>query len=317
MEPVAKIDVASVRFGSDAEVFLQDATGRFFPACGLIGGTKEEPLKLTSDGVMVQEDNVMLEFNVPVSSTSKEWVANLQRAMDISFKKIPPTMRPVIVATARFDPLLLNNEQAMTFGCEPDFNAWTMEQNPKPNPEDPTMRSAAAHVHISWKDPTDMEQKMRLIQLADIFVTLPSLQESPDTERRKLYGKAGAFRPKEYGVEHRVLDNYWLQHRDYMEAVFLRYQRAIRALNQNFEITQKLADAVQAAINTYDAKAAFALHGACLKKLAGERDEADAVVYKSPEQYYLDRDKVFSKAAGKRLIDWAIQQGPDLAAQGE
>jgi hypothetical protein len=31
-----------------------------------------------------------------------------------------------------------------------------------------------------------------------------------DTERRKLYGKPGAFRPKPYGCEYRVLSNAWV-----------------------------------------------------------------------------------------------------------
>lgn len=261
-----QIDTSTVKMGSDAEVFLIDKTGRPFPACGLIGGTKEKPLPLSDDGCAVQEDNVMLEFNTPVSSSGAEWTKNLQRAMKLAFERIPPSFSPDISAVQRFHPAFLESRQASTFGCEPDFNAWTMEQNPRPTPEDATMRSAAAHVHISWKDPEDMLQRCRVIQMADIFVTLPSVWESPDRERRTLYGKAGAFRPKEYGVEHRVMDNYWLVE-PHLSEIWYRYMQALEAANTPFEITQKLSDKVQDIINNYKADEAHKLHDGMMRAI--------------------------------------------------
>lgn len=295
-----KIDVDSLSFGSDAEVFLKDATGRPFPACGLIGGTKEEPLKLDDTGCMVQEDNVMLEFNVPVSRTSKEWARNLQLAMDLAFAKIPPTMYPVMEATQNFELALLNNPQAQRFGCEPDFNAWTQQQNPRPQPIDPTMRSAAAHVHIGWKDPEDLQQRCRLIQLADIFVTLPSVWESPDRKRRQLYGKAGAFRPKEYGVEHRVLDNYWLASRDNQLNVWSRYQDAITAFNEDFPINEDLAASVQNAINTYDVSAAEKLHAEAMDRLFGGKKSKKAVT--KLENFYAGQYKYAGTGRAGQIV---------------
>lgn len=253
------IDLKSVKLGSDAEVFLLDLTGRPFPACGIIGGTKDEPIVLDPDGCAVQEDNVMLEFNTAVSGNERDWVHNLSKAMDLAFARVPPTLRPDFSATQKFDARLLECPQAKVFGCHPDFNAWTKEQNPRPRADDPTLRSAAAHVHISWDDPEDMEQRIRVIQFCDIFAVLPSLAESPDRERRKLYGKAGAFRPKKYGVEHRVLDNYWISDRGWMTQVWRRYQKAIRAANTEFQICGDLAKCVQDVINNYDIKAAKAI----------------------------------------------------------
>lgn len=279
-----KINVESMKLGSDAEVFLKDKTGRPFPVCGIIGGTKEEPLILSKDGCAVQEDNVMLEFNTPISSSAKEWVRNLQQAMGLAFAKVPPTLEVSITATERFDPRLLDNAQAQTFGCQPDFNGWTMEQNPRPVPEDPTMRSAAAHVHISWDDPESIEQRCRVIQMADIFVTLPSLTESPDRERRKLYGKAGAMRPKKYGVEHRVLDNYWLTDSSYIDALWTRYRRALTAVNTDFEVSDGLKKQIQEVINNYDVKTAVKLYQELRAKIfPKEQEELD---YNKMKMYY-------------------------------
>lgn len=269
------IDLKSVKFGSDAEVFLTTKNGVPFPACGIIGGTKEKPLILSSDGCAVQEDNVMLEFNVPVSSTSTEWVRNLGKAMDLAFARIPPTMMPVIRGSLHFDPVLLENPQAQTFGCEPDFNAWTGHQNPRPIPTDPTLRTAAAHVHISWDKPESMEQRMRLIQMADVFVVLPSIGEGTDKERRVLYGKAGAFRPKDYGVEHRVLDNYWLVDRQYQEMVYHRYITAIGAANSDYILTPEEAGEVQRVINEHDESKWAELHDQIHEKIFKTRIYTD------------------------------------------
>jgi hypothetical protein len=53
-----------------------------------------------------------------------------------------------------------------------------------------------------------------------MFLGLWSVIRDPDTKRRELYGKAGAFRFKPYGVEYRVLSNFWLHTPDRMEYVW-------------------------------------------------------------------------------------------------
>jgi hypothetical protein len=264
---VNKIDLKTVALGSDAEVFLVDRTGRPFPACGIIGGTKAEPLMLTKDGVAVQEDNVMLEFNTPISYDGSTWVKNLQRSMNMAFARIPPSLRPEIVGSMNFDPAFLEIPQAQTFGCEPDYNAWTMTRNPRPKPSEPTLRTAAAHVHISWAEPEGIEQRCRVIQMADIFVTLPGLDWSLDRKRRSMYGRAGAFRGKDYGVEHRVQDNAWLLNTDRLIYTWQRYQQALKAVNTDYEIKKEDAIAVQDAINNYDVSSAMRLYDRLRKEI--------------------------------------------------
>jgi hypothetical protein len=268
------IKVESVQFGSDFEVILKDATGRPFPACGIFGGTKEVPKVLTPDGIAVQEDNVLLEANTPISKSRKEWVNNIDRTLRTISQLVPPTLGiDYTSCTAEYDPRLLDNPAASTFGCDPDYNAWDGSRNPRPTSKNKALRSAAAHVHISWENPTE-DDRFALVRAADIFVVLPSIKESPDKKRRELYGKAGAFRMKEYGIEHRVLDNYWIFDHNYSGLVYDRYLQAIDFVNSGGKISREDGEAVQNAINTYNWDQAHAL----LKKFRPAAFRAEAKV---------------------------------------
>ena len=49
-----------------------------------------------------------------------------------------------------------------------------------------------------------------MIKLLDVFLGVPSVIIDPDKERRKLYGRAGAFRLTKYGFEYRTLSSYMM-----------------------------------------------------------------------------------------------------------
>lgn len=218
--------------GSDAEMFVKTISDKsVFPVCGLVGGTKQKPKAMGGGGFFIQEDNVLLEFNIPVCHTPSEWVKNIRTGVTRAKASMPQTLYLDACASGNIHEGFLEIEQACVFGCEPDFNAWTRKVNPRPRVADPTFRSAAAHVHIGWENPTD-EERHDLIKAADLFVSVPSILEDPDKKRRELYGKAGAFRIKPYGVEHRVLSNYWIDQGSAMvEYIYHRYASAIRFVN--------------------------------------------------------------------------------------
>ena len=60
-------------------------------------------------------------------------------------------------------------------------------------------------MHIGTK-----HNQFDIIKTADLYLGVPSVILDNDTERRKLYGKAGCLRPKPYGVEYRTLSNFWI-----------------------------------------------------------------------------------------------------------
>ena len=54
------------------------------------------------------------------------------------------------------------------------------------------------HISIGWDNPTQ-EQQLDMVKAMDATVGLGSVLLDFDTERKKLYGKAGCFRFREYG----------------------------------------------------------------------------------------------------------------------
>jgi hypothetical protein len=224
----------TVLVGADPEVFVRDKQGRFRSAHGLIPGTKKEPYKV-KDGA-VQVDGLALEFNIDPASTREQFVHNIGSVMG-QLAAMVPDYELVIQPSVRFNGnhLRAQPEEALELGCEPDYDAYKEKENPRPNNKT-TLRTGAGHVHIGFTegaDPQDPEHIQRCITLVkhlDAFLGLPSLSWDNDTLRRTLYGKAGAFRPKEYGVEYRTLSNAWLRDPRLVGYVFDQVQACVEWL---------------------------------------------------------------------------------------
>lgn len=228
MKKDAVIGYKILAVGSDTEVFLKDNQGNPVPVVGLLGGTKDKPRAVISKGFAVQEDNVMAEFNIPPATNAVTFSKNIQTMVDYlsnDFKKRGLFLD--IVPSRHFKPEQLANPQAQTIGCSSDFCVWTESENEidMTSPLLKTMRTAGGHIHISFqhngKKPniTTIEP---FVAALDITLGVGSMFLDTDTERRKLYGKAGAFRYKEEygGVEYRVLSNFWIRSPEISKWVF-------------------------------------------------------------------------------------------------
>lgn len=235
--------------GADVEVFGKVPNGNFIALCGKIGGTKEQPLQVKElpKGYMVQEDNVALEYNIPVCENSAGFVTAIRTMREyckVKMKSLTLELSPE--ASVSFPVEELNSLQAQTFGCEPDFSAWTKTENPRPECEDRTLRTCGGHIHYG----TDVDM-LSGIRLLDLFLGVPSVlvdNSEASKKRRKLYGKAGAMRPKPYGFEYRVLSNFWMFD-DYL--VDWIYHNSSVALDSEPSIlTKGLSKKVQECINS-------------------------------------------------------------------
>lgn len=243
--------INNVLVGTDPEVFIT-RDGAPYPICGLLGGTKEEPLTILDGTFAVQEDNVMAEFCVPPTNNSTAMYENIQKALAYIQKRLPE-FNILIAPSAHFTPtLLMENPKALEFGCDPDYNVWNMRTNHVNVEEaDPTLRTCGGHVHIGYDSP-NLNTNLAIIKAMDLFLGVPSIVLDNDPERRILYGKAGAFRVKPYGVEYRVLSNFWIAEQYLVDWLFQSVKLAIDFVNQEKTITEETAGLVIRCINTSD-----------------------------------------------------------------
>ena len=207
----------AVTFGADPELFLRDTdTGDVAPACGLFGGTKGEPAPIRGlpTGFGVQEDNVMLEYNIPPAIGRAQFASQLWTAYEAVQRLVHTKGYEIDVNPSRvFGLEKLQHPSSRIFGCSPDFNAYARGE-PLPPIDDTILRHeagewrfAGGHVHIGY---TAELPHFVVAAFADIFLSLPMLGFDLQGERRKHYGTAGRYRPTSYGIEYRTLSNAWV-----------------------------------------------------------------------------------------------------------
>lgn len=220
--------------GADPEVFVRTKIG---PISGHVFecGTKEKPMAVNSG--FVQVDGMALEFNVSPAATRNDFVKNtLSVAQDLErlVKAKMPEAWLDFSPVAEFGEKYISEvpPEVSALGCNPDYNAWTQGINPAPNSELP-FRTASGHIHIGFTKDQDIESPQHLadcyalVKELDYMIGLPSLLWDPDNRRRALYGKAGAFRPKSYGLEYRVASNVWVKSTKTIEFVYDRTKTAV------------------------------------------------------------------------------------------
>lgn len=230
--------------GCDPEVFVTKR-GKPASAYGILEGTKEEPYRVGNGAYQV--DGMAAEFNTdpvpivshydsPITNSFNVWNDRIAEQIENIKTKLKETGHRVrITPTMEFGKEFLDNqpEAAKILGCDPDYSAYTLKPNPRPDGEK-TFRTAAGHIHIGWGADIPVENEDHLQICAEFVKTLDATVGmfmtyiDRDPLRRELYGKAGAFRPKPYGVEYRTPSNLWITNRDRRQCIFDLVQLAIK-----------------------------------------------------------------------------------------
>lgn len=242
--------IKNITLGTDPELFLQK-DNKIISAIGKIGGSKSEPQPISDNGHFIQEDNVAIEYNIPACKTIEEWVYHhnfVKDYLEVLVSGMGCTL--AIQPSATLDESELDNDIARLAGCEPDFNVWEECVNEPADLSLTSLRSAGGHISIGWDNPTQ-EQQLDMVKAMDATVGLESVLLDDDTERKKLYGKAGCFRFREYGIEARLLSNFWIKTDESLKWAWNTTMKAIDLVNSGkIEEVKKHGDRIVKAINT-------------------------------------------------------------------
>jgi len=235
------ITVENFKMGADPELFVSRTTPGYpwISAAGIFPGDKKNPHRI--DEGAVQVDGMAVEYNIDPAVTAEEFAERNFRVLR-AISKMAPDFRLVTRPSVTFSEAAWNDapEEAKIMGCDPDFNAYTGMVNVAPKDKD-RFRAAGGHIHIGWTSGIDTNDAghimacRTLIKELDIFLGLPMawMDNSPAARARKqLYGKAGSYRVKPYGVEYRTLSNSWVGNEEIMKWIFENAKLAFSNLLQ-------------------------------------------------------------------------------------
>jgi hypothetical protein len=217
--------------GADPEVFIATSSDKIIPVCGLFGGTKEKPIELDmsywfgpgQQGFFYQEDNVALEFNIPPAKDYHSFTTYIT----ITVTKLTQMVKEKGYklhwqkSSHRFGKSELTHPAARLIGCSSDWCAYLgssgKERKPFEISDLGTARHVGGHIHVGYDQtlcPPDI-----MATLMDAVVYYPVLSADKQTSRRPLYGLAGLYRPKEYGIEYRSMSNFWVNDSKILQSV--------------------------------------------------------------------------------------------------
>jgi len=249
----------SVLIGADPEILLVK-DNKFVSVEGLIGGTKSVPVPIPDmpSGFMMQEDNVMLEFNIPPCETTHDFHFSVESALErLSNIMSEHGIGLAMVPSGEYDEALLDTPQGSQFGCSPDSDAYLRGTASAVRAESMGQtRAAGGHVHLGYIGVRGVPELPGYVvaQLCDATLGLDEIRRGVSQgARRASYGTAGRYRDKPYGIEYRTLANNW---------IFRDSDRVARAALQVGELLKSpdLVDVynlmpwteIQRAINTED-----------------------------------------------------------------
>lgn len=202
--------------GADPEFFLVNDKYEIINAISILPHSKKNPLKIKQFKFFY--DNILAEFNFQPAKTSEEFVNKISDALNIFCEKVTP-YKISLQAYAEIDTQKMTGRNIFQVGCEADLNAYTFSYNKLPMNafKKYGQRSCGGHLHIGGYPDEIVHNpflKPIYVYMLDLFVALPCVilaHGADEYKRRKIYGQAGCYRAKQYGIEYRTLSSFWLR----------------------------------------------------------------------------------------------------------
>lgn len=255
---------------------MDTQSGRLVSALRVLERDKHDYVDL-KDGNRFYGDNALAEFAFPPAKSIDGIIDRINtvlvRAQDYlgdRYKFVCKTshdfdrieLKDVVSPRMRKEdgtPVVMSHWET---GCNPNFDAYAEAQNRGADFRDGT-RTGSFHIHIGNancdKEPEGFlmltTDKLMAVRLLDIFLGCASVifdKDSSSAARRRLYGKAGEFRPTSYGVEYRVLGNYALRSPALVRLVYelAEYTMRVMASKEGIDVMAAVDPTlVQRAIN--------------------------------------------------------------------
>lgn len=244
----------SVTMGVDTEVFFVDEDNKIVPS-ELILPFNDDPIfskqkwhidssntsvpiwSLHTDGIQGEITGVFSTCRAYTIDPIFYGFKALNKIVEEKSKELDKNIKISFTPAIDFDLdsfLDLNLDfRSIRFGCNPESIAWLDGDELLTPSLSMPVRSAGGHIHLGasniystfqTKDVLfDKSNKIKLVKLMDLLVALPTLLISPqkdrEKQRRNIYGKAGSFRNKKYGIEYRVLSPYFTSDKKLMQMI--------------------------------------------------------------------------------------------------
>ena len=176
-------------FGSDPEFFISKnkeirAASELFPGKNDKMFLAEISKDSKIENCEVFYDGIQAEINLPPSESIKEHLDIFKRVFKALNSFVKKKGYSIIIAPAvkvTENTLKSAPKDALMFGCDVDFDAYTCAPNPKPSldPKTTTLRTAGGHVHFGVSHIPELKEKILdlnivdFVKLVDIILGIP------------------------------------------------------------------------------------------------------------------------------------------------